>query len=148
MTWAEAVDARGWTAVIIASIGLSMESPHLFTTIVTVVITMSMLRWALGRLPTSPEEEARPEREEFEAKGFVPNIERLLVAVDARPSGQFGSRLVGLLAGARRIQREIVRLRSRSVVTICGDRGKPAVRSPTVPRPARTGGMLGPLRRE
>jgi hypothetical protein len=121
---------------------------NLFTTIVTVVITMSMLRWALGRLPTSPEEEARPEREEFEAKGFVPNIERLLVAVDARPSGQFGSRLVGLLAGARRIQREIVRLRSRSVVTICGDRGKPAVRSPAVPRPARTGGMLGPLRRE
>jgi hypothetical protein len=28
MTWAEAVDARGWTAVIIASIGLSMESPQ------------------------------------------------------------------------------------------------------------------------
>ena len=50
-----------------------------------------------------PEEAARLEREEFEAQGFVPNIERLLVAVDASPSGQFASRLVGLLAGARRI---------------------------------------------
>jgi Kef-type K+ transport system membrane component KefB len=161
MTWAESValgcgmNARGSTEVIVASIGLSMGvlNQNLFTTIVAmaVVTTMSMppmLRWALGRLPMSPEEAARLEREEFEAQGFVPNIERLLVAVDARPSGQFGSRLVGLLAGARRIQREIVRLRSRSVVTICGDRGKPAVRSPAVPRPARTGGMLGPLRRE
>ena len=35
--------------------------------------------------------------------GFVTTIERLLVAVDASPSGQFASRLVGLLAGARHI---------------------------------------------
>jgi len=67
-----------------------------------------MLRWALGRLPMSPEEAARLEREEFEAKGFVPNIERLLVAVDASPSGQFASRLVGLLAGARRIPTTVI----------------------------------------
>ena len=34
MTWAEAVDARGWTAVIIASI--SVLNQNLFTTMVTV----------------------------------------------------------------------------------------------------------------
>ena len=104
------MNARGSTEVIVASIGLSMGvlNQDLFTTIVAmaVVTTMSMppmLRWALGRLPMSPEEAARLEREEFEAKGFVPHIERLLVAVDASPSGRFASRLVGLLAGARRI---------------------------------------------
>ena len=57
-----------------------------------------------------PEEKARLEREEFEARGFVSNIERLLVAVDASPSGQFASRLVGLLAGARRIPTTVLHL--------------------------------------
>ena len=102
MTWAESLalgcgmNARGSTEVIVATIGLSMGvlNQDLFTTIVTmaVVTTMSMppmLRWALGRLPMRPEEAARLEREEFEARGFVSNIERLLVAVDASPSGQF-----------------------------------------------------------
>jgi nucleotide-binding universal stress UspA family protein len=41
-------------------------------------------------------------REESEARGFVSNVERFLVAVDASPSGQFASRVIGLLAGARR----------------------------------------------
>jgi nucleotide-binding universal stress UspA family protein len=67
-----------------------------------------MLRWALARLPMTPEEAARLEREEFEARGFVPKIERLLVAVDASPSGQFASRLVGLIAGARRIPTTVI----------------------------------------
>jgi Kef-type K+ transport system membrane component KefB/nucleotide-binding universal stress UspA family protein len=121
MSWAQSLalgcgmNARGSTEVIIATIGLSMGvlNENLFTTIVAmaVVTTMSMppmLRWALARLPLSPEEAARLEREEFEAKGFVPNIERLLVAVDASPSGQFTSRLVGLLAGARRIATTVI----------------------------------------
>jgi Kef-type K+ transport system membrane component KefB/nucleotide-binding universal stress UspA family protein len=121
MTWAESLaigcgmNARGSTEVIIATIGLSMGvlDQDLFTTIVAmaVVTTMSMppmLRWALARLPMSPEEAARLKREEFEAKGFVSNIERLLVAVDASPSGQFTSRLVGLLAGARRIATTVI----------------------------------------
>lgn len=116
LRWAEAfalgcgMNARGSTEVIVATIGLSMGvlNRDLFSAIVAmaVVTTMSMppmLRWALGRLPVSPEEAARLEREEFEAQGFVPNIERLLVAVDASPSGQLASRLIGLLAGARRI---------------------------------------------
>jgi len=121
MTWAESLalgcgmNARGSTEVIIATIGLSMGvlDQDLFTTIVAmaVVTTMSMppmLRWALARLPMSTEEAARLEREEFEAKGFISNIERLLVAVDASPSGQFTSRLVGLLAGARRIATTVI----------------------------------------
>ena len=121
MSWAQSLalgcgmNARGSTEVIIATIGLSMGvlNQDLFTTIVAmaVVTTMSMppmLRWALARLPMSPEEAARLEREEFEEKGFVSNIERLLVAVDASPSGQFASRLVGLLAGARRIATTVI----------------------------------------
>jgi len=121
MNWRESLalgcgmNARGSTEVIIATIGLSMGvlDQDLFTTIVAmaVVTTMSMppmLRWALARLPMSPEEAARLEREEFEAKGFVSNIERLLVAVDASPSGQFTSRLAGLLAGARHIATTVI----------------------------------------
>ena len=121
MSWAQSLalgcgmNARGSTEVIIATLGLSMGvlNESLFTTIVAmaVVTTMSMppmLRWALARLPLSPEEAARLEREEFEAKGFVPSIERLLVAVDASPSGRFTSRLVGLLAGARNIPTTVI----------------------------------------
>jgi len=121
MTWAQSLalgcgmNARGSTEVIIATIGLSMGvlNQELFTPIVAmaVVTTMSMpsmLRWALARLPISPEEAARLDREEFEAKGFVSGIERLLVAVDASPSGRFTSRLVGLLAGARRIATTVI----------------------------------------
>jgi Kef-type K+ transport system membrane component KefB/nucleotide-binding universal stress UspA family protein len=121
MTWAESLalgcgmNARGSTEVIIATIGLSMGvlNEGLFTTIVAMAVltTMSMppmLRWTLARLPMSPAEAARLDREEFEAKGFVPNIERLLVAVDASPSGRFTSRLVGLLAGARHIPTTVI----------------------------------------
>jgi hypothetical protein len=78
-----------------------------------IVTTMSMppmLRWALARVPLTDDEAARLQREEFEAQGFVSNIERLLVAVDASPSGQFISRLVGLLAGARRMPTTVLHL--------------------------------------
>lgn len=115
MTSAEALslgcgmNARGSTEVIVASIGLSMGvlNQDLFTAIVAmaVVTTMSMpptLRWALARVPITPEEDACLKREEFEARDFISNVERFLVAVDASPSGQFASRIIGLLAGARR----------------------------------------------
>jgi nucleotide-binding universal stress UspA family protein len=121
MTWAEALavgcsmNARGSTEVIFASIGLSMGvlNQDLFTAIVTmaVVTTMlmpPMLRWALMRVPMRPDEAARLEREELEARGFVSRIERLLVAVDASPSGQLALRLAGLLAGARRMPTTVI----------------------------------------
>jgi Kef-type K+ transport system membrane component KefB/nucleotide-binding universal stress UspA family protein len=111
------MNARGSTEIIIASIGLSIGALNqgLFTAIVAmaVVTTMSMppmLRWALAQVPMTPEEGDRLAREEFEERGFVANIERLLVAVDASPSGQFAARLVGLLAGARRIATTAIHL--------------------------------------
>jgi Kef-type K+ transport system membrane component KefB/nucleotide-binding universal stress UspA family protein len=111
------MNARGSTEVVVATIGLGMGalSQTLFTMILVmaVVTTMAMppmLRWSLARVPLRPDEEARLEREAFEAEGFVTNVERLLVAVDDSPGGQFASRLVGLLAGARRIPTTILEI--------------------------------------
>ena len=100
------MNARGSTEVIVATIGLSMGalSDDLFTMIVAMAIitTMAMpptLRWALARLPMSKQEKQRLEREEMEAKGFVPNLERLLLAVDDSANGKFATRIGGMLAG-------------------------------------------------
>ncbi|MDE2379108.1 cation:proton antiporter, partial [Bradyrhizobium sp.] len=105
---ASGMNARGSTEVIIATIGLSMGvlSQNLFTMIVTmaIVTTMAMppmLRAALARLPMSRQEEERLEREEFERRGFVANLERLLLAVDESANATFASHLAGLLAGPR-----------------------------------------------
>jgi len=101
------MNARGSTEVIIATVGLSMGALNqdLFTMIVAMAVltTMAMpptLRWALSRIPMRKEEKQRLEREELEARGFVPNLERLLIAVDDSPNGQFASRVAGVLAGA------------------------------------------------
>jgi Kef-type K+ transport system membrane component KefB/nucleotide-binding universal stress UspA family protein len=103
-----AMNARGSTEVIVATIGLSIGalSQNLYTMIVAmaVVTTMAMpptLRWTLGRLPLRDEERARLEREAFEMGGFETNLERLLVAVDGSPKSRFAVRLAGLLAGSR-----------------------------------------------
>jgi Kef-type K+ transport system membrane component KefB/nucleotide-binding universal stress UspA family protein len=105
---ASGMNARGSTEVIIATIGLSMGvlSQTLFSMIVTMAIltTMAMppmLRTALSRLPLGREEKARLEREELEEKGFVANLERLLVAVDESANARFASHISGLLAGTR-----------------------------------------------
>src|SRR5215471_13701483 len=111
------MNARGSTEVIVATIGLSMGAltQNLFTMIVTMAVatTMAMppmLRWALGRVPLSKAEKERLEREEHEARGFVSNLERLLLAVDQSPNGKFAARLVGLLAGTRGIAITVVPL--------------------------------------
>jgi Kef-type K+ transport system membrane component KefB/nucleotide-binding universal stress UspA family protein len=111
------MNARGSTEIIVASIGLSLGviSHDLFTMIVTmaVVTTLAMppsLRWALSRLPLHAEEQARLEREEFEAKGFIPNVERLLVAVDDSPNGKLALRLAGLIAASRGITTTVLHL--------------------------------------
>jgi nucleotide-binding universal stress UspA family protein len=100
------MNARGSTEVIIATVGLSMGalSQNLFTMIVAmaVITTMAMpptLRWALSRIPLRKEEKTRLEREAQEAKGFVSNLERLLLAVDDSSNGKFASRFAGMLAG-------------------------------------------------
>ena len=101
-----AMNARGSTEVIVASIGLSMGalSQNLYTMIVTMAVltTMAMppmLRAALADIPMSKDEKIRIEREEIDENGFVSNLERLLLAVDASPVGRMAARMAGLLAG-------------------------------------------------
>jgi Kef-type K+ transport system membrane component KefB/nucleotide-binding universal stress UspA family protein len=104
---ASGMNARGSTEVIVATIGLSIGvlSQTLFTMIVAMAIitTMAMppmLRWALARVPLREDEQTRLEREEFEAQGFLPNVERVLVAADESASGRLASHVAGILAGA------------------------------------------------
>src|SRR5580658_3719232 len=101
------MNARGSTEVIVATIGLSMGvlNRDLFTLIVTMAIltTMAMppmLRWALKRLPMRRKERIRLEREELDAKSFVTNLERLLLAADDSANGKFASHLAGIIAGS------------------------------------------------
>ncbi|GKQ50435.1 cation:proton antiporter [Bradyrhizobium sp. Ce-3] len=105
---ASGMNARGSTEVIIATIGLSMGvlSQTMFSMIVTMAIltTMAMppmLRGALARLPLGKDEKERLEREEYEQRGFVANLERLLLAVDESSNATFAAHLAGLLAGGR-----------------------------------------------
>jgi Kef-type K+ transport system membrane component KefB/nucleotide-binding universal stress UspA family protein len=103
-----AMNARGSTEVIVASIGLSMGalSQDLYTMIVTmaVITTMAMppmLRAALANLPLHKDEEVRMEREALDDKGFLPRIERLLLAVDTSAVGRMAAHLAGLVAGGQ-----------------------------------------------
>jgi len=105
---ASGMNARGSTEVIIATIGLSIGvlSQNLFTMIVTmaIVTTMAMppmLRAALARLPMNKDEQERLEREEFEKRGFVANLERPLLAVDESVNATFAAHIAGLIAGMR-----------------------------------------------
>jgi Kef-type K+ transport system membrane component KefB/nucleotide-binding universal stress UspA family protein len=118
---ASGMNARGSTEVIIATIGLSMGvlSQNLFSMIVTMAVltTMAMppmLRAALSRLPLGEDEKARLEREAFEDKGFVANLERLLLAVDESANAKFASHLAGLLAGARGIPITVLHVGARA----------------------------------
>jgi K+:H+ antiporter len=126
------MNARGSTEVIIATVGLSIGalSQDLFTMIVTMAVatTMAMppmLRWALRRVPMRKAEKQRLEREEFEARGFVSNLERLLLAVDESPNGKFAATLAGLLAGPRRIPVTVLSLSERSKSSPSDDPDKP-----------------------
>src|SRR5262249_38109446 len=68
--------------------------------IVTTMAMPTMLRWSLRRLPLRKKERQRLEREELDAKGFVSNLERLLLAIDDSPNGKFAAQLAGVVAGA------------------------------------------------
>ena len=112
-----AMNARGSTEVIVASIGLSMGvlSQNLYTMIVTmaVITTMAMppmLRAALKNLPMSKEEETRIAREAIDQKGFLPGLERLLLAADQSAVGRMAARLAGLIAGAQGMPVTILKL--------------------------------------
>jgi Kef-type K+ transport system membrane component KefB/nucleotide-binding universal stress UspA family protein len=112
-----AMNARGSTEVIVASIGLSMGAltQNLYTMIVTMAMltTMAMppmLRRALKGLPMDETEKRRVEREQLDEKGFVPNLERLLLAVDESAVGRMAAKLAGLLAGGQGMPVTIVKL--------------------------------------
>ena len=131
-----AMNARGSTEVIVASIGLSMGalSQNLYTMIVTmaVITTMSMppmLRAALRDLPMTKEEEARIARETMDQRGFLPRLERLLLAVDASGVGRTAARFAGLLAGAQGMPVTILKLEA--------DMRRPGGASPQESKPAQ-----------
>jgi len=100
------MNARGSTEVIVATLGLSsgLLSQDLFTLIVGMAIVTTtamptMLRWSLKRLPVRKKERLRLEREELDARGFVANLERLLLASDDSANGAFAAQLAGMIAG-------------------------------------------------
>jgi Kef-type K+ transport system membrane component KefB/nucleotide-binding universal stress UspA family protein len=104
------MNARGSTEVIVAAIGLSLGvlNQTLYSMIVAMAFVTTMatppsMRWALARLTITPAEAERLAREAVEAKGFVGNLERLLVAVDGSANGRFAARLAGILSAWRRI---------------------------------------------
>jgi len=112
-----AMNARGSTEVIVASIGLGMGAltQNLYTMIVTmaVITTLAMppmLRRALAALPMGEEEKGRVEREALDDRGFVAKLERLLLAVDDSVNGKFTARIAGLVAGARGMPITVVRV--------------------------------------
>jgi K+:H+ antiporter len=103
-----AMNARGSTEVILATIGLTMGvlNQQLFTVIVlmavaTTVCMPPLLRWALARVPMRDEEKARLEIDAAEEKDLLPKLERVLVGLDASDNGRLASRLAGWLLGAR-----------------------------------------------
>ena len=117
------MNARGSTEVIIATIGLSMGALNqsLFTMIVAMAVTTTLampptLRWALARVPLRKEEKQRLEREEQEEKGFVPNLERLLIAVDDSPNGKFASRVAGMLAGTHGMPTTVLHIKDAAKI--------------------------------
>ncbi len=145
------MNARGSTEVIIASIGLSVGvlNQDLFTAIVSMAIVSTvtmppLLRWALSRVPMTPQEAVRLEREELEARGFLGRVERLLVAVDASPSGQFASSLIGLLSGARRIPATVIHFDYASAYSPPEGAREAERTKAVVAESAKTGGEAGP----
>lgn len=125
-----AMNARGSTEVIVASIGLSMNilSHNLFTMIVTmaVITTLAMppmLRWALGRLPVNDDEKQRVDRELLDERGFVSKLERLLLLVDDSPVGKFTAYLGGLIGGGGGMPTTLLHLKDGKLADPTRDKG-------------------------
>jgi Kef-type K+ transport system membrane component KefB/nucleotide-binding universal stress UspA family protein len=113
------MNARGSTEVIVATIGLSMGAlnENLFTMIVAMAVltTMAMpptLRWALSRIPMGKDEKLRLEREELEERGFLPKLERMLLAVDDSTNGTFATRVAGILAGTNGMPTTVMQIKT------------------------------------
>ncbi len=109
------MNARGSTEVILATIGLAMGvlNQRLFTIIVlmavvTTLIMPPLLRWALARVPTRPEEKERMDAEAAEEKDLMPKIERVLVGLDASDDARLAARLAGWLVGGRHLTATVI----------------------------------------
>jgi Kef-type K+ transport system membrane component KefB/nucleotide-binding universal stress UspA family protein len=109
------MNARGTTEVIVATIGLSIGvlTKEFYTLIVVMAVTTTMvmppmLRWALARIPATGPEKERLEREEAKARGFVPNVERLLITADQGECGKLAALLGGLFVGDRKIMATVL----------------------------------------
>jgi K+:H+ antiporter len=116
---ATALNARGSTEVIIASIGLSMGvlSNQLFTMIVAmaVVTTMIMpptLRAVLARVPLREEEADRLQKEDAEEREAVPNMERALAYLDTSPNGLLAASLAGQFAARQQTLITVLKAKS------------------------------------
>jgi Kef-type K+ transport system membrane component KefB/nucleotide-binding universal stress UspA family protein len=122
-----AMNARGSTEVVVASIGLSIGAltQNLYTMIVTMAMVTTlamppMLRTALRRVPMREEEKTRIAREEMDETGFLRRLERLLLAADESPAGKFTARLAGLIAGAQGMPVTIVKLDEKANAPLQG----------------------------
>jgi Kef-type K+ transport system membrane component KefB/nucleotide-binding universal stress UspA family protein len=123
-----AMNARGSTEVIVATIGLTMGilSHNLFTMIVTMAIITTlvmppMLRWALRRIPMGESEKQRVEREALDENGYIAKMERLLLAADDSPIGRFAAQLAGLIGGASGMPTTLLQFKDDKVVRSIGD---------------------------
>jgi nucleotide-binding universal stress UspA family protein len=120
----------------VATIGLSMGvlNTELFTLIVVMAISTTMamppmLRWALTRIPPTGEEKERLEREKAEAKDYLPQIERLLIAADQSAHGRLASRLAGLFIGSRQIMATVLNLNHSQTPSRATDSAAEAVKA-------------------
>lgn len=125
-----AMNARGSTEVIVASIGLSMNilSHNLFTMIVTMAVLTTlamppMLRWALRRIPMGEEEQERVEREALDERGLVSQLERLLLAADDSSIGRFTAYVAGLIGGSSGMPTTLLRLTGNAAAADKTDKG-------------------------
>jgi Kef-type K+ transport system membrane component KefB/nucleotide-binding universal stress UspA family protein len=100
------MNARGAIEIIVATIGLSLGvlTPQMYSIILMVAIVTSimappMLRWTLGHVELSEEEEERLEAEERRRDSFVGNIKRVLLPTRGGPNAKIAAGLVSLLVG-------------------------------------------------
>ncbi|MDQ4148920.1 MAG: cation:proton antiporter [Actinomycetota bacterium] len=114
------MNARGALEIIVATVGLSlgvltqnMYSIIVIMAIVTSLMAPPLLRWTLGRVGMSREEQDRLAAEERERGSFVANLKRVLLPTGGGESANLASRLVGLLADEQDV--EVTTLHIKSV---------------------------------
>jgi Kef-type K+ transport system membrane component KefB len=95
-------NARGAMGLIVAILGFSLQilTVDMFSIIVlmavlTTAMTPPLLRWALGHVVPSPEEQARLEREAFHAASFLSRVRRVLLPTHGGPHAALAARLLG-----------------------------------------------------